>query len=81
MKLDLIVAAAFAVVSAIAVAASPKVPSFSELDKDVDGFVSRAEAAMAKELAARFDEADADKDDKLSKAEFDAAVQKLQKSK
>jgi hypothetical protein len=62
---------------AAACAAEPLPPqdrpaAFQKLDKDGDGFVSRAEAAAHPEVAANFDKADRDKDGRLSPAEFEA---------
>jgi hyperosmotically inducible periplasmic protein len=64
-------AAAFAVVPALAAAAGPAQPSgdvrFQQLDRNHDGFLSRAEL---KSYGTAFDEADANKDGKLDAGEF-----------
>jgi|SRR5690349_493851 Ca2+-binding EF-hand superfamily protein len=43
---------------------------FDELDRNHDGFLSRAEAESARELQTRFSELDVDNDGKLSRAEY-----------
>lgn len=48
--------------------------AFNYMDGDRDGKVSRAEAAGFRGVARHFDEADADSDHFLSRAEFDAAM-------
>ncbi len=45
-------------------------PGFNVLDKDNDGYVSRAEAAKDKDLVRKFKEADGNKDGKLSRTEY-----------
>jgi hypothetical protein len=45
-------------------------PGFNALDKDNDGYITRAEAARDKDLMSKFDEADGNKDGKLSRAEY-----------
>lgn len=45
---------------------------FNELDRDRDGFLSREEAREHETLASEWDSADADRDGKLSEAEFSA---------
>ena len=47
-------------------------PAFNELDKDHDGMLSKAEAASVKGLD--FAKADTNKDGKLDRAEYEAAV-------
>ena len=53
-------------------------PEFATSDKDKNGYVSREEAASVPGLAEMFAAADADSDGQLSRAEFDAAVAKLE---
>lgn len=48
--------------------------AFNFMDASRDGKVSRQEAASFRGVARHFDQADADKDDFLSRAEFDAAM-------
>lgn len=48
--------------------------AFNYMDGDHDGKVSRAEAAGFRGVARHFDEADTDRDNFLSRAEFDAAM-------
>lgn len=48
--------------------------AFNYMDGDRDGKISRAEAAGFRGVARHFDEADTDKDQFLSRAEFDAAM-------
>jgi hypothetical protein len=69
------VAAVLAASCAVACAADPVPPqdrpeTFRMLDKDQDGYISRAEAAAHPEVAANFDKADGDKDGRLSLDEF-----------
>jgi hypothetical protein len=45
-------------------------PSFSELDKDGDGLISKKEAKAHPELSKRFSELDANGDGKLDMGEF-----------
>jgi len=45
-------------------------PGFNVLDKDNDGYVTRAEAARDKGLMQKFKEADGNNDGKLSRAEY-----------
>jgi hypothetical protein len=48
--------------------------AFNYMDGDRDGKISRAEAAGFRGVAKYFDEADTDRDNFLSRAEFDAAM-------
>lgn len=48
--------------------------AFNYMDGDRDGKISQAEAAGFRGVAKHFDEADIDKDHFLSRAEFDAAM-------
>jgi hypothetical protein len=48
--------------------------AFNYMDVDRDGKISRAEAAGFRGVAKHFDEADTDNDHFLSRAEFDAAM-------
>ena len=48
--------------------------AFNFMDANRDGKVSRQEAASFRGVARNFDQADADKDGFLSRAEFDAAM-------
>lgn len=47
-----------------------KDPGFNALDKDNDGYVTRAEAAGDKDLVAKFKDADKNNDGKLNRAEY-----------
>jgi Ca2+-binding EF-hand superfamily protein len=47
-------------------------PAFNELDKDHDGMLTKAEAASVKGLD--FAKADTNKDGRLDRAEYEAAV-------
>lgn len=47
---------------------------FNYLDSDHDGKISRAEGAAFKNIASHFDGADIDKDNFLTKEEFDNAI-------
>jgi hypothetical protein len=51
-------------------AAAPGPQPFDAHDLDVDGFVSKAEAAGHEQLVREFDRADRNKDGRLSKAEY-----------
>lgn len=48
--------------------------AFNYMDGDRDGKISRAEAAGFRGVAKHFDEADTDRDNFLSRAEFEAAM-------
>ncbi len=54
--------------------------SFTELDSDGDGTISKAEAAGSATLAPLFGEADSNGDGKLDKDEFAALVQPAEES-
>ncbi|HEX5126000.1 MAG TPA: hypothetical protein VFW00_04600 [Rhodocyclaceae bacterium] len=58
-----------------------RIPSFSQLDTNKDGFVDRNEAAAAPALLKIWTQADADKDGKLSAEEFSAAQSSMPSSK
>ena len=45
-------------------------PGFNNLDKNNDGYVSRAEAAKDKELSKNFSQVDKDHDGKISRTEY-----------
>jgi hypothetical protein len=59
-------------VSALASASFAAAPAFNELDKDHDGTLTKAEAASVKGLD--FAKADTNKDGRLDRAEYEAAV-------
>jgi EF hand len=59
-------------VSALASASFAAAPAFNELDKDHDGTLTKAEAAPVKGLD--FAKADTNKDGRLDRAEYEAAV-------
>ena len=72
-----IIAALLIAAATSACAADPLPPldraeAFRTLDADKDGFVSRAEAAAHPEVAANFDQADRNRDGRLSPEEFEA---------
>ena len=50
---------------------TPQKESFSTLDKDNDGMVSRTEAAADADAASRFEKLDANKDERLSRSEYE----------
>ncbi|WP_221798217.1 EF-hand domain-containing protein [Oceanobacter mangrovi] len=50
----------------------PKPPSFSELDQDGDGYVSKSEASVIPPLSEHFSEIDSDGDGKLSEQELES---------
>lgn len=52
--------------------AAAKKEAFSKLDKDGDGFVGRIEAAADADAKSKFEQLDADQDQKLSRAEYEA---------
>lgn len=66
--------AALSVVGAVALSASPapaaETPEFAALDRDGDGYLSREEARGSPPIMERFTRVDADKDRRLSPAEF-----------
>jgi Ca2+-binding EF-hand superfamily protein len=51
--------------------------SFRAMDKNNDGYLSKAEAAGNPDLARRFDEADVNKDGKLSPMEYLKVMAKI----
>jgi Ca2+-binding EF-hand superfamily protein len=51
-------------------------PGFNALDKDKDGYISRAEAKGNPTLATKFKDADKNHDGKLSRAEYLAVMTK-----
>jgi Ca2+-binding EF-hand superfamily protein len=51
-----------------------RVPSFTDLDRDNDGYLNRGETLDVDGLADVFDVADVDRDGRLSVAEFSKAV-------
>ena len=51
-------------------------PGFNALDKNKDGYISRAEAKGNPTLAAKFNDADKNHDGKLSRAEYLAVMTK-----
>jgi hypothetical protein len=53
-------------------AGAAKKESFSKLDKDGDGFVGRVEAAADADAKSKFEQLDANKDQKLSRQEYEA---------
>jgi hypothetical protein len=65
---------ALAVVGVLALASASYAvaPAFNDLDKDHDGMLSRSEAAGVKNLD--FAKADTNRDGKLDRAEYEAAV-------
>jgi Ca2+-binding EF-hand superfamily protein len=70
-----LIAAAIALSSG-AVCAADKKTGFDALDKNNDGYLTRAEAAGDKRLLKGFDVADKDNDGKLSRTEYLAATTK-----
>ena len=54
---------------------------FAKLDKNKDGFLDKAEAAMEPKLLGKWAEADTNKDGKISKEEFLAFERKEQMAK
>jgi Ca2+-binding EF-hand superfamily protein len=59
-------------VLALASASYAVAPAFNELDKDHDGMLTKAEASSVKNLD--FAKADTNKDGRLDRAEYEAAV-------
>ncbi|MGH7338089.1 MAG: hypothetical protein ACREI7_10945 [Myxococcota bacterium] len=59
-------------VLAFASASHAAAPAFNDLDKDHDGFLTRAEASSVKGLD--FAKADTNRDGRLDRAEYSAAV-------
>jgi hypothetical protein len=53
--------------------ARPEAPTFAELDRNNNGYVTKAEAAADPALARDFDKLDLNHDGKLSRAEYLAA--------
>ena len=49
-------------------------PGFVELDKDMDGFIDKAEVPAEHSLALEFAAADSNRDSRLDRIEFDAYV-------
>jgi Ca2+-binding EF-hand superfamily protein len=76
MKLALTTLAALALAAGAVQAADKPKSGFDALDKDNDGYLSRAEAAGNKRLLKGFDVADKNNDGKLSRAEYLAATAK-----
>lgn len=58
--------------------AQPKQVTWADLDSDKDGNLSKAETATVPELSKIFDQADANKDGKLSAEEYKAFAMKQQ---
>ena len=69
-------AMALAIGSAFAADKSKNDPGFNALDKNNDGYLSRAEAAANPDLAKQFKAADRNGDGKLSRAEYLRAMTK-----
>ena len=61
-----------------AAAAAAEEPTFSAVDKNRDGYISRDEASMAPDVLKLFATVDANHDDRLSPTEYAAAVKELQ---
>jgi hypothetical protein len=59
--------------TAVSNPARPEPRTFAELDKNNNGFISKAEARADPELARDFDKFDLNHDGKLNRAEFRAA--------
>jgi hypothetical protein len=74
MKLakSVLVASAMALACGVAFAKDDdkSAKGFNDMDKNADGFLTRAEAAGNKELLGKWKEADSNKDGKLSRAEY-----------
>jgi len=75
VKFVMMTMAALALASGAAYSADKKT-GFDALDKDNDGYLTRAEAAGDKRLLRGFDVADKDNDGKLSRTEYLAATAK-----
>ena len=61
-------------------AASHLLPPFAELDRNRDGYVDSSEAAAYPAYAGTFSWADASGDGRLSHAEFNAALNRLERA-
>jgi EF hand len=70
----LVLAAATPAWAAEELAPQDRPEAFRKLDADGDGWISRKEAAAQPEVAANFDEADRDRDGRLSLAEFETVA-------
>ncbi len=71
-----ILATATAVIGATAIAAER--PTFSQLDKNNDGYVSHEEAAAAPDIMKLFAAVDTNHDNQLSQTEYANALKQLQ---
>ena len=76
MKFGLTTLAVLALAAGAVQAADKPKSGFDALDKDNDGYLSRAEAAGNKRLLKGFDVADKNSDGKLSRSEYLAATAK-----
>jgi hyperosmotically inducible protein len=85
MKSHLIISAVLGVFATAAVAQQDPAKqanlSFIKLDKNKDGFLSRAEASSDKDLGAVFAKADLNKDGKLDEDEYTKGVAMYQREK
>jgi Ca2+-binding EF-hand superfamily protein len=61
-----------------AAATAAEQPTFSEVDKNKDGYVSREEASMAPDIMKLFATVDANHDNQLSPTEYENALKQLQ---
>lgn len=52
-------------------------PMFKELDSNLDGYITKPEAARSADVTARFAQLDANHDGKISVAEYNEGLQKL----